>query len=80
MIDKIRKESLKCYEIDTINLHFLHWYDETVFVCEGLDILKNSGKKGDIRYHSHSIWNQERLIEAQRAAEEYGFLVLSAIS
>ena len=67
------EESLKCLETDAIDLYFLHRDDENVPVCEILDILETARKKGYIRYYGCSNWKLERLKEAQRAAEEYGF-------
>lgn len=39
------EESLRCLGADTIDLYFLHRDDESVFVCEILDILEAARKK-----------------------------------
>ena len=39
------EESLKCLGADTIDLYFLHRDDESVSVCEILDILETARKR-----------------------------------
>ena len=67
------EESLKCLGADTIDLYFLHRDNESVSVCEILDILEAARKKGYIRYYGCSNWKLKRLKEAQRAAEANHF-------
>lgn len=74
--EEIRKdveESLAALQTDYIDLYFLHRDDPTVAAAELLGVLEEQRKEGKIRWYGCSNWSLQRMLEADRIAEQEEF-------
>ncbi|MBI4926827.1 MAG: aldo/keto reductase [Anaerolineae bacterium] len=68
------EDSLRFLETDVIDLYWLHRDNPDLPVEVLLDTLETFRKEGKIRYYGASNWRTGRLIQAQQAAREQGWL------